>query len=80
MTAAAGSSGFVMLPSGVTMTRLQRESSSAFSLHLYDAISRNIQEHHKAQMLYQVRKLKRSLTVVAQPLSEGDSATYHFLA
>lgn len=30
----SGSSGFVMLPSGVTITRLQSESSSIFSLHL----------------------------------------------
>lgn len=81
VTAAAGSSGFVMLPSGVTMTRLQRESSRAFSLHLYKCISNNIQEHyHKAQMSYQVPKLMRSLTAIAQPLFEGDKATYHFSA
>jgi len=30
----SGSSGFVMLPSGVTITRLQSESSIIFSLHL----------------------------------------------
>lgn len=32
--AKSGSNGFVMLPSGVTMTRLQSESSSAFWSHL----------------------------------------------
>jgi len=32
--AASGSRGLVMLPSGVTMTRLQSESSSAFASHL----------------------------------------------
>ncbi|WVZ01007.1 hypothetical protein V8G54_027076 [Vigna mungo] len=32
--AASGSRGLVMLPSGVTMTRLQSESSSAFASHM----------------------------------------------
>ena len=40
-TAASGSSGFVMLPSGVTMTRLQSESSNAFSSHLNVSMSRD---------------------------------------
>jgi hypothetical protein len=31
-----GSRGFVMFPSGVTITRWQRESSRAFSSHLED--------------------------------------------
>jgi hypothetical protein len=38
--AASGSSGFVMLPSGVTMTRWQSESSSDFSSHLNKNMSR----------------------------------------
>ncbi|KAM0003507.1 hypothetical protein Hdeb2414_s0001g00032261 [Helianthus debilis subsp. tardiflorus] len=33
-TAAAGSSGFVIFPSGVTITRSHNDCSSAFSSHL----------------------------------------------
>lgn len=41
VTAAAGSSGFVMLPSGVTITRSQSESISAFSSHLEKCVILN---------------------------------------
>jgi len=49
----SGSRGFVMFPSGVTMTRLQRESSKAFSLHLNNTI---VKDHGLPSLENRVRK------------------------